>query len=53
MGMKKSLFVISTHAQYSQKLNVSYGMLNNKLIRPFFIDDNLTANKYLGMLQHQ
>jgi len=32
--------------QYPQKLNVWTEILNNKLIRPFFIEGNLTAQKY-------
>jgi len=39
--------------QYPQKLNVWAGILNNELIRPFFIEGNLTAQKYEDKLRNQ
>lgn len=37
--------------QYRFSLNMWCGLLNNKLLGPYFIDGNLTAKKYLDILQ--
>lgn len=39
-----------SHTQYKQKVNVWAGILCNEIVGPFFIDGNLTAEKYLDML---
>lgn len=39
--------------QYPQKINVWAGILNNRLIGPFFIEGNLNAVKYENMLQNE
>lgn len=44
---------IDSHTQYPQKLNVWAGILNDRLIGPFFIDGNLDARKYEDLLEHQ
>lgn len=38
------------HTQYPQKVNVWAGILCNHIIGPFFIDGNLTAQKYVDLL---
>jgi len=38
-------------SQYPQKLNVWTGIVGEHIIRPFFIDGNLTAQKYEAMLR--
>ncbi len=45
--------ILETHTQYPQKLNVWAGIFRNRIIGPFFIDGNLTGEKYLAMLQDQ
>jgi len=40
------------HTQYPQKINVWSGILCNHIVGPFFIDGNLTADKYLNLLNH-
>lgn len=44
-------FTIECKDQYSFKVNVLCGLLNNTVIGPFFIDGNLNANRYLQFLQ--
>lgn len=44
---------LALHTQYPEKLNVWVGLLNDNIIGPFFIDDTLTGEKYLNMLQNQ
>lgn len=39
-------------SQYPQKLNVWAGIVNNRIIGPFFIDGNLDAEKYEAMLRN-
>jgi len=39
--------------QYPEKLNVWAGILNDTIIGPFFIQGNLTAEKYVNMLQNE
>jgi len=45
--------MLETHTQYSQKLNVWAGTLNNTLIDSFFIDESLNAAKYEDMLKNE
>jgi len=40
-------------SQYPQKLNVWAGILNNRIIGPFFIEGNLNAASYEIMLRNQ
>lgn len=40
------------HSQYPQKVNVWAGILCNQIIGPFFIDGNLTADKYIDLLNN-
>lgn len=40
-------------SQYPQKLNVWAGIVNNRIIGPFFIDGNLNAQNYEEMLRNQ
>lgn len=44
--------VVQTNTQRPQKLNVWCGILKNRTIGPFFIDGNLTAQKYLNLLRN-
>ena len=37
--------------QVQERLNVWAGLINNRLIGPFFIDGNLNANKFLRLLR--
>lgn len=46
-------FVIANRNQYYKKTNVWCGILNDKLIGPFFFRDNLTGNNYLNFLQNE
>jgi len=39
------------HTQNQQKVNIWTGILNEAIIGPFFIEDNLNADNYLAMLQ--
>lgn len=41
------------HTQRPQKLNVWAGILGDHIIGPFFIDDNLTGEKYLDVLENR
>lgn len=41
------------HTQYPEKLNVWAGILGTNIIGPFFIDGNLTGQKYLDLLREQ
>jgi len=45
--------MLESHIQYPQKLNVWADVLNDVLIGPFFIDGDLTAEKYEAMLRDQ
>ncbi|XP_025264625.1 uncharacterized protein LOC112637997 [Camponotus floridanus] len=44
-------WMIEAHTQHPEKLNVWTGLLADRVIGPFFIDDNLTAEKYRTMLE--
>jgi len=46
-------WMMDSHTQYPQKVNVWAGLLNNALIGPFFIDGNLNAAKYEDLLRNQ
>lgn len=46
-------FTIECKDQYSFKTNVFCGILNNKVIGPFFFRQNLTGERYLHFLQHE
>ena len=39
------------HTQNQQKVNIWTGILNEAIIGPLFIEDNLNADNYLAMLQ--
>ncbi|XP_018317043.1 uncharacterized protein [Mycetomoellerius zeteki] len=41
------------HTQNQQKVNVWAGILNEAIIVPFFIEDNLNADNYLTMFQDE
>ncbi|EFN70920.1 Transposable element Tc3 transposase, partial [Camponotus floridanus] len=41
----------SRSTQHPQKVNVWAGIINNRIVGPFFIDGNLTAEKYERMLR--
>lgn len=41
------------HTQYPQKINVWAGLLKDTIIGPFFIDGNLTSQKYLQLLRRK
>ncbi|MVN24218.1 hypothetical protein GO639_03455, partial [Staphylococcus aureus] len=40
-----------THIQYPEKINVWAGILGNHIVGPLFIDQNLTGELYLNMLE--
>lgn len=40
------------HTQYPQKLNVWAGILGNEIIGPIFIEENLTGQLYLNLLEN-
>jgi hypothetical protein len=42
-----------SHTQYPQKLNVWAGILGNTIIGPFFLNENINAERYLHLLQNQ
>lgn len=42
-----------SHTQYPQKLNVWAGILCNQIVGPFFINGNLTGEKYVNLLNNQ
>ncbi|XP_025267674.1 uncharacterized protein LOC112639065 [Camponotus floridanus] len=44
-------WMIEAHTQHPEKLNVWTGLLAERVIGPFFIDGNLTAEKYRTMLE--
>ena len=43
--------MIEAHSQHSQKFNVWAGLLGESELEPFFIDGNLTAQKYENVLR--
>lgn len=46
-------FVIDNKNQYYQKTNVWCGIINDKLIGPFFFRQNLTGDTYLHFLENE
>jgi transposase len=46
-------WMLDSHTQYPQKLNVWAGILNDTLIGPFFINGNLNAGMYEQLLRNQ
>lgn len=46
-------FIIECKDQYSFKVNVWCGILDNKLIGPFFFRENLNSEKYLHFLNNK
>ena len=45
--------MIEAHSQHSQKFNVWAGLLGESELEPFFIDGNLTIQKYENMLRDE
>jgi hypothetical protein len=41
------------NTQYPQKLNVWAGILGDRVVGPFFLNENLTGERYLEMLQDE
>lgn len=46
-------WMLETHTQHPQKLNVWAGIFRNRIIGPFFINGTLTAQRYLDLLRDQ
>lgn len=46
-------FIINAKRQYSQKINVWCGILNDRIIGPFFFERNLNANGFLNFLGNE
>lgn len=42
-----------THTQYSEKINVWVGIVNNQIFRPLFIIENLICNNYHQLLVNE
>ena len=45
--------LVHTRTQYPQKVNVWAGIFGHHIIGPFFLEDNLTGETYLNLLQNQ
>lgn len=43
---------IENHTQYNEKVNVWAGIVENRIIGPFFFDESLTGERYLNFLQN-
>ena len=43
-------WVIEKNTQYPQKVNVWMGMINNRILGPYFFEGNLNAELYLDFL---
>lgn len=43
--------VLQTRTQYPRKVNVWVGILGPHIVGPFFLDENLTAERYLQLLE--
>jgi hypothetical protein len=41
------------HTQYPQKVNVWAGIIDDRIIGPFFFEENLTGERYLTFLRNQ
>lgn len=48
---KNPHWTMEANTQFPQKLNVWSGIVNNRILGPFFIDGSLTGAKYLEMLR--
>lgn len=46
-------WVQEAHTQHPQKLNVWAGIYNNRIVGPFFLQENLTGERYLQLLDTQ
>lgn len=46
-------WMTDTHTQYPQKVNVWAGIINDRIIGPFFFEENLTGQRYLTFLRNQ
>ena len=46
-------WVINSRRQYSQKVNVWCGILNTRIIGPFFFEGNLNSQRFLNFLNNQ
>ena len=44
---------LSTHTQYPQKVNVFVGIFGRHIIGPFFLEQNLSAEYFLNLLNNQ
>lgn len=42
-----------SHTQWKQKINVWAGIFRHQIVGPFFFDENLTAERYLRLLQEE
>lgn len=45
-------WMMEKHTQYPQKVNVWAGIIGNRIIGPFFFDENLTGALYLAFLRN-
>lgn len=43
-------WIHEAHTQHPQKVNVWAGIINNRILGPFFFEENLTAERYLDFL---
>jgi transposase len=43
---------IENHTQYNEKVNVWAGIVENRIIGPFFFDESLTGERYLNFLRN-
>ncbi|XP_033214085.1 uncharacterized protein LOC117171141 [Belonocnema kinseyi] len=50
---KNPEFLVPTHTQYPVTVNVWCGMLDDKIIGPFFIEGTLTVEKYVALLAEE
>lgn len=46
-------WVINCRRQYSEKVNVWCGILNERIIGPYFFDGNLNAERFINFLQNE
>jgi hypothetical protein len=46
-------WLIEAHSQFTRKINVWCGIMGTKIIGPFFLEDNLTGESYLELLQNE
>ncbi|KAJ8955433.1 hypothetical protein NQ318_003531, partial [Aromia moschata] len=45
-------WIIESHTQHPQKLNVWAGIVANRIIQPLFLEETLTGERYLEFLQN-